>query len=68
MLTAQIAAGADTLLHSVTGYTSTDNGLVSFTAMVFDDAGKVVVTGGEDLIAEYDDAEIIDGAGLDYRV
>jgi predicted amidohydrolase YtcJ len=64
MLTAQIAAAADTLLHSVTGYTSTENGLVSFTAMVFDDAGKIVVTGGEDLIAEYDDAEIIDGAGL----
>lgn len=64
VLAAQIAVAADTLLHSVTGYTSTDAGLVSFSALVFDDAGKIVASGGEELIAEYDDAEKVDGAGL----
>jgi len=62
--TAQAAGAADTLLHSVTGYTSTNEGIVSFSAMVFDDAGKIVATGGEELVAEYDDAEKIDGLGL----
>jgi predicted amidohydrolase YtcJ len=58
---AQHVLAADTLLHSVTGYTSTDGGIVSFSAMVFDEDGKIVATGGEELVAKYPDAEAIDG-------
>jgi predicted amidohydrolase YtcJ len=54
-------APAETVLHNVTGYTSTDDGLVAFKALVFDDEGKVVATGGEDLVDEYPDADRIDG-------
>lgn len=64
LCTAQAAVATDTLLHSVTGYTSTDDGIVSFSAMVFDEDGKIVATGGEELITEYDGAEKIDGTGL----
>jgi len=60
---AQYVFAADTLLRSVTGYTSTDHGIVSFSALLFDDEGRVVATGGEEMIAQYPDAEIIDGSG-----
>ena len=56
-------ATAETILHSVTGYTSTDNGLISFTALVIDDDGRIVAVGDDDLIAKYPDATGIDGAG-----
>lgn len=56
-------AMAETILHSVTGYTSTDDGLISFTALVIDDDGRIVAVGDDDLIAEYPDATGIDGAG-----
>ena len=32
---------ADTLVHDVRGYTSSDNGILEFTVLVFDDAGKI---------------------------
>lgn len=57
------SAEADTLLHSVTGYTSTNDGIVSFTAMVFDDDGRIVAVGGDDLVADYPQAKKIDGIG-----
>jgi len=60
----QPVAAADTLLHSVTGYTSTNDGLLEFGALLFDADGRIVATGGEELIAEYGDAEAIDGTGL----
>ncbi|MFQ5982748.1 MAG: amidohydrolase family protein, partial [Woeseiaceae bacterium] len=57
-------AAADTLLHSVTGYTSTANGDIrQFSALVFDDDGRIVATGGDELIAEHADAHEIDGRG-----
>ena len=56
-----VPAGAETVLHNITGYTSTDDGLVAFKALVFDDNGKVVATGGDDLVDEYPDAARIDG-------
>jgi predicted amidohydrolase YtcJ len=53
---------ADTLLHSVTAYTSTATGEIrQFTVLVFDDHGRIVATGGEELISEYADAKQIDG-------
>jgi predicted amidohydrolase YtcJ len=52
------------VLHSVTGYTSTNDGIVSFSTLVFDDAGRIVATGDDALLAEHDDAELIDGTEL----
>jgi len=60
----QHAVSADTLLHSVTGYTSTNDGVLKFSALVFDADGRIVATAGEELIADYADAEVIDGTGL----
>jgi predicted amidohydrolase YtcJ len=60
---AQLAVAADTLLRSVTGYTSTNDGITGFSTMVFGADGRVIATGGEELIARYPGAEVIDGAG-----
>ena len=58
------AAAADTLLHSVTGYTSTANGdIKQFSVLIFDDQGRIVATGGDDLIAGRADARQLDGRG-----
>ena len=57
-------AVADTVLHSVTGYTSTATGdIQNFSVLVFDDNGHIVATGDDDLAAEYADARQIDGCG-----
>jgi predicted amidohydrolase YtcJ len=56
------SAEADTLLHSVTAYTSTANGdIKQFSVLVFDDEGRIVATGGDELVAEHGDAKAIDG-------
>jgi len=48
----------------VTGYTSSANGKIKqFSVLVFDDAGRIVATGTDDLIAEHVDARQIDGHG-----
>ncbi|MFQ6005961.1 MAG: amidohydrolase [Woeseia sp.] len=58
------SAPADTLLHSVTGYTSTASGEIrQFSVLIFDDHGRVIATGGEDLITEHAGASRIDGGG-----
>lgn len=54
---------ADRLLHSITGYTSSDDGIVEFTALLFDESGRIVATGGDDLAGMHADAEQIDGGG-----
>jgi predicted amidohydrolase YtcJ len=52
------------LLHSITGYTSTATGDVrDFTVLVFDDDGRIVDTGNDELIARRSDARQIDGRG-----
>ena len=58
------SAGADTLLHSLTGYTSTANGdIQQFSVLVFDDEGRIVATGTDDLITGHPDARQIDVRG-----
>lgn len=57
------AVGAETALHNISGYTSTDHGIVEFSVLVFDDAGRVVVTGDADLLEQHADARHIDGQG-----
>ena len=59
--TAQQAGGAERVLHNITGYTSTNDGLVAFKVLVFDGNGRIVATGGDELLDEYPDAERIDG-------
>jgi len=54
---------ADTLVHNVQGYTSTDNGVREFTALVFDDDGRIVSTGGDELLGEHAGARRIDALG-----
>ena len=57
-------AVADTVVHSVTGYTSTATGdIQKFSVLVFDDEGRIVATGNDDLAAEHADARQIDGSG-----
>lgn len=56
------SALADTVLHSVTGYTSSASGKIKqFSILVFDDEGRIVATGDDDLAAEHADARQIDG-------
>ncbi len=58
------SALADTVVHSVTGYTSTATGdIQKFSALVFDDEGRIVATGHDDLAAEHADARQINGSG-----
>ncbi len=54
---------ADTALHNVTGYTSSNDGIVEFSVLVFDEAGKVVASGDADLLEQHPDATQIDGQG-----
>ena len=46
LATALSAGAAERVLHNITGYTSTNDGLVAFKVLVFDDSGKVGATGG----------------------
>ncbi|MDX1507615.1 MAG: amidohydrolase [Woeseiaceae bacterium] len=57
-------ASADTVISNVTGYTSSNDGIIEFSTLVFDDDGKVVATGDGDLAADYPNARQIDGKGL----
>ena len=61
VLTGTIAHAA-TALHNIKGYTSTNDGLRTFSVLVFDDSGRVLATGDEDLLAAYPDASLLDGA------
>ena len=54
---------ADTIVHNVQGYTSTADGIQDFTALVFDDGGKIVATGDAELLADHAQARRIDGGG-----
>lgn len=55
-------AAADTVLHNITGYTSTYNGIGDFSVLVFSDEGKVLATGDESVLQDYADAKLIDGS------
>lgn len=60
---ATTAATADSALNNIKGYTSTNEGIAEFSVLVIDDAGRVVATGGDELLAEHTDATRIDGRG-----
>ena len=54
---------AETLLYNVNGYTPVANGIDTFTALVFDNAGKVVAVGGDELRTGNRATTRIDGRG-----
>ena len=56
-------ATAGTVIHNVTGYTPTADGVVSFSALAFDDSGRVSAIGGDELLQEFADDERVDGGG-----
>ncbi|MDH4124216.1 MAG: amidohydrolase [Gammaproteobacteria bacterium] len=62
-LLAASATSAQTAIHNVTGYTSTETGVVQFEVLVFADDGRVLATGGPASLAEYATARRIDGGG-----
>ena len=61
VLVSSSIAIADTALHNINGYTSTNEGIQTFSVLVFDDAGKVVAIGDDDLLAQHPDATLRDG-------
>lgn len=58
-----IAVNAATLVHNMQGYTSSDDGMYGFSVLVFDDAGHILATGGNDLLERYPDADRVDAGG-----
>ena len=55
---------AGTVVHNVVGYTPTRDGLLQFSALAFDDDGRIVAVGGDELsAAAADDDRRIDGSG-----
>jgi hypothetical protein len=54
---------AETAVHNVRGYTSSDAGIQQFSTLIFSDDGKVVAIGDADLLDDYTHARRIDGAG-----
>jgi predicted amidohydrolase YtcJ len=54
---------AETAVHNVTGYTSSENGVIRFDVLVFDDAGRVLATGGDELLDAVPAERRIDGGG-----
>ena len=57
-------AFAATVMHNVRGYTPTDDGMVEFSTLVIDEAGRVAAIGDERLAAKYPNARRIDGMQL----
>ena len=58
-----VSAGAETALHNIQGYTSSADGMVEFSVLVFDESGRVVTTGDDEVLENYVDAEHVDGNG-----
>lgn len=56
------AVAADTALYNISGYTSTDKGLVEFSVLLFDEEGRVVATGDDTILEQYPNATRIDGS------
>jgi len=62
-LCAGTAARADTAIHNIAGYTSSDEGIVEFSVLLFDDTGRVIATGDDALLESHPDAQQVDGGG-----
>ena len=63
VLTITFVAHSDTAFYNIKGYTSTNDGMQSFSVLVFDDAGHVLATGDDALLTSFQDAALLDGHG-----
>lgn len=54
---------ADSAIHNVDGYTSTNDGIRVFSVLVFDSQGRIVATGGDELLEGVPEEGRIDGDG-----
>ena len=63
LFTLSVVARANTALHNVNGYTSTNSGIESFSVLVFDEGGHIVAVGDDALLGRYPAATQIDGNG-----
>ena len=55
------AARAETALHNIKGYTSTSEGIRTFTVLIFDAAGRISATGDDELLKSWPDATLLNG-------
>ncbi len=58
---ANTLAHAETALHNIKAYTSTNDGIRTFSVLVFDDAGRITATGDSELLKSHPDAVLLDG-------
>ena len=63
LLLALPAARAEIAVHNISGYTLTASGSHEFSVLIMSDGGKVVATGGQELLGRHPAAERIDGLG-----
>ena len=63
MIFTTAGARGDTVFHNISGYTSSDDGMVEFSVLVFDDAGRIIATGDDALLEAHPDADQVDGDG-----
>ena len=59
---------AETAIHNVTAYTSTNTGVTAFNVLVISEDGKIAATGGPELLAHYPEAQRIDAVVSDRLV
>ena len=53
-----------TVLHNVQGYTSGSTGIRTFSVLAFDDDGKILAVGTDELLDDFRGDELVDGRGL----
>jgi len=63
LLLAGTVGASETAIYNVTGYTSTYTGMREFSVLVVSDGGKVVATGGQELLGRYPAAKRVDALG-----
>jgi len=63
LLLAGTVGASETAIYNVTGYTSTNTGTHEFSVLIVSDSGKVVATGGQELLGRHPAANRIDGRG-----
>ncbi len=63
LLLAGTVDAAETAIYNVTGYTSTNTGTHEFSVLIVSDGGKVVATGGRELLGRHPAADRVDGRG-----
>ncbi|HNP37469.1 MAG TPA: amidohydrolase [Woeseiaceae bacterium] len=66
LVVASLATGlarADTVLHNIHGATSTNDGIRTFSVLVFDDEGRILAVGDDSVVNKFTAAKRLDGQG-----